>query len=66
MTQSNASFMSMELPAGQDDNYFANSTNANKVFTHADIAIPHAPLPNMLSSDTQTKASISEISDSKT
>ena len=58
--------MSMELPAGQDDNYFANSTNANKVFTYADIAIPHAPLPNMLSSDTQTKASISEISDSKT
>jgi hypothetical protein len=66
MTQSNASFMSMELPVGQDDDYFANSTNANKVFTYADIAIPHAPLPNMLSSDTQTKASISEISDSKT
>ncbi len=66
MTQSNARLMSMELPAGQDDNYFANSTNASIVFTYADIGIPHAPRPNTSSSDTQTKASILEISDSKT
>ncbi|KAI2512753.1 hypothetical protein MHU86_1541 [Fragilaria crotonensis] len=67
MTQSNASFMSMDLPTGQDDDYFANSINATKVFTYADIDIPRTQSPQTgAPSDSQTKASISEISDTKT
>ena len=66
MTQSNASFMSMDLPVGQDDDYFANSIKANKVFTYADIAIPTYDPLNTSPFDMQTKASISEISDTKT
>ena len=67
MTQSNASFMSMELPTGLTDDYFSSSTNANKVFSYAEVAIPNTssfpPAPDI---DMHTKASISEISDTKT
>jgi hypothetical protein len=67
MTQSNASFMSMDLPTDQDDDYFASSTNANKVFSYADIAFSKPPprhtVPDI---DLHTKASMSEISDAKT
>lgn len=66
MTQSNASFMSIDLLTGQDNDYFAHSINANKVFTYADIAIPIAQSPHTSPSDTQTKALISAISDTKT
>ena len=67
MTQRNASFMSMELPTGPDDDYFANSTLANKIFSYAEVVIPNdpssLPAPDI---DTHTKASISEISETKT
>ena len=67
VTQSNASFMSMELPTGPDDDYFANSTNASKVFTYAHVVIPHKPPPPPAPDiDLNTKASISEISETKT
>jgi hypothetical protein len=67
MTQSNASFMSMDLPTGQDDDYFASSTNANKVFSYADVVFPKvSPRHTAPDVDLQTKASISEISDTKT
>jgi hypothetical protein len=67
MTQSNASFMSMEIPTGLDNDYFASSSKANKVFSYADVAIPNTlsppPAPDI---DMHTKASISEISETKT
>jgi hypothetical protein len=67
VTQSNASFMSMELPTGPDDDYFASSTNANKVFTYVHVVFPHKPSPPPAPDiDLNTKASISEISDTKT
>ncbi len=67
MTQSNASFMSMELPTGPDDDYFASVTNANKVFTYANVVIPNKPQsPPAPDIDLNTKASISEISETKT
>ena len=67
MTQSNASFMSMELPTGPDDDYFASVTNANKVFTYANVVIPNKPQPPPAPDiDLNTKASISEISETKT
>jgi hypothetical protein len=66
MTQSNASFMSMEIPTGLDDDYFASSSNANKVFSYADVAIPNTSSPPAPDIDMHTKASISEISETKT
>jgi hypothetical protein len=72
MTQSNASFMSMELPSGPDDDYFASSAKANRIFSYADVVIPTPPPPTAAvrlvspESDTLTKASMSEISDTKT
>ncbi len=67
MTQSNVSFVSMELPNGPDDDYFTSSTNANKVFTYANVVIPHKPPPPPAQDiDLNTKASISEISETKT
>jgi hypothetical protein len=71
MTTSNASYMSMDLPAGQMDDFFATSMNATRVFSYAEIAVP--PLfqgqPNALHSDvdtTSTKASMSELSAART
>jgi hypothetical protein len=61
MTQSNASFMSMELPMGQNDDYFRESMNANRVFSYADAAAHQLSPPDSSIEDTTTKASISEI-----
>jgi hypothetical protein len=40
MTTSNASFMSIELPTGQDDDFFKTSMNANRIF-----AMPYDDMP---------------------
>ena len=40
MTTSNASFMSIELPSGQDDDFFNTSMNANRIFTYDECPLP--------------------------
>jgi hypothetical protein len=41
MSASNASFMSMDLSAVRDNNYFTESINIERVFTYADITMPN-------------------------
>ena len=41
MSASNASFMSMDLSAVRDTNYFTESINIERVFTYADITLPN-------------------------
>ena len=40
MTQSNASFMSIELPPTQDEDFFRASMNANRIFTFDEFTVP--------------------------
>jgi hypothetical protein len=42
MSASNASFMSMDLSAVRDSNYFNETINIERVFTYADITMPVA------------------------
>jgi hypothetical protein len=42
MTQSNASFMSIELPPTQDEDFFRASMNANRIFTFDEFTVPAA------------------------
>ena len=42
MSASNASFMLMDLSVVRDSNYFNDTINIERVFTHADIAMPAA------------------------
>ena len=42
MSASNASFMSMDLSAVRDSNYFNKTINIEQVFTYADITMPVA------------------------
>ena len=42
MTQSNASFMSIELPKTQDEDFFRASMNANRIFTFDEFTVPTA------------------------
>jgi hypothetical protein len=69
MTTSNASFMSMDIPEGQMDDFFATSKNATRIFSYAEILIPprfpghqHATSTDA----TSTKASISEVTAAQT
>jgi hypothetical protein len=66
MTQSNASFMSMNLPSEQNDDYFRASMNANRIFSYADAAAQPARTTLYDIDDTTTKASISEITGMRT
>lgn len=50
MSASNASFMSMDLSAVRDSNYFNDTINIERIFTYAEIAMPAAR--TRLSSDT--------------
>jgi hypothetical protein len=62
--------MSMDLPEGHMDDFFATSMNATRVFSYAEILVPptvfqgyqQAPLKDA----TSTKASMSEITASQT
>jgi hypothetical protein len=54
MSTSNASFMSMDLTAVQDHNYFNDSTNIAQVFTYASIVIPTPAQPSGQASTTLT------------
>jgi hypothetical protein len=40
MSMSNASFLSMDLNNVADDDYFSNTTIANRTFTYAEIVLP--------------------------
>ena len=40
MTTSNSSLMSIELPPGQDDDFFKTSTNASRIFTYDNLPCP--------------------------
>ena len=64
MTQSNASFMSMELPPDTGTDYFRTSMNANKIFSYADVVItPSFFVPDQ---DQATQASISAVTGTNT
>jgi hypothetical protein len=43
MTQSNASFMSIELPSGQTDDYFRESMTTHQLFSYAEAANQGSP-----------------------
>ena len=45
MSASNASFMSMDLSAVNNSNYFTETTNIERVFTYADITMPNRSHP---------------------
>lgn len=68
MSSSNASFLSMDIQTVRDDDYFAASTNVDRVFTYADITMPNRQA-NMTSSnatettDDITTAVASEITE---
>jgi hypothetical protein len=69
MTTSNASFMSMDLPEGHMDDFFATSMNATRVFSYAEIVVPstfHGHKSPPEADTTSTKASISELSAART
>lgn len=66
MTQSHASFMSMELPTGQNDDYFRDSLNANRVFSYAEAASQYQSSTFYNFDETATKASISEVTGERT
>ena len=69
MTQSNASLMSMDLPPGQNDDYFRASTNVNQVFSYADAVGKQSSSTTFIGGDntvTTTKASISEFTATRT
>jgi hypothetical protein len=61
MTQSNASFMSMELPSGQTDDYFKESMTANRVFSYAETTANQGSPISSTYDDATTKASISDV-----
>ena len=69
MTTSNASFMSMDIPDGQMDDFFATSMNATRIFSYAEILVPlKFPVHQQAQSTdaTSTKASISEVTAAQT
>jgi hypothetical protein len=64
MTTSNASFMSMDIPDGQMDDFYATSMHATRNSSYADILVPlkFPGLQQAQSTDaTSTKASMSEV-----
>ena len=66
MTQSNASFMSMELPTEQNDDYFRDSVNAQRVFSYADVTNLHQRTTFSDFDENTTKESISEVTGART
>jgi hypothetical protein len=69
MTTSNASFMSMDLPEGHMDDFFATSMNATRVFSYADIVVPpkfQVHQQPTTTDATSTRSSMSEISVAQT
>jgi hypothetical protein len=63
MTTSNASFMSIEIPSGQDDDFFKTSMNASRIFTFDDIPTPPTKPTSMPSSP--TKGTVHKVKDAK-
>jgi hypothetical protein len=64
MTQSSASFMSVDNPSGPDDDYFTNSMNANRIFSYAEVVLPSMLPPEScipVNPDSFSKAPVSEI-----
>jgi hypothetical protein len=75
MSQSNTSFMSMDLSNIADDDYFTNTTSATKAFTYAEIVLPKhtihyqaqhqdlttQPRESHAQKDDDTRAAISDI-----
>jgi hypothetical protein len=63
MTQSNASFNSIENPSGPDDDYFTNSMSDNRIFSYAEVIVPTMlPLDSCIpANDSFLKAPVSEI-----
>jgi hypothetical protein len=62
MSASNASFMSMNLSAVRDHNYFTETMNIERVFTYADITMP-SRIDATAATDKVTTAVASEITE---
>jgi hypothetical protein len=68
MSLSNTSFLSMDLSIVADDEYFSNTTIANRTFTYAEVILPNKsthgdgyPNSSTCPSKEDTRAAISEI-----